>query len=73
VEPTFDEPEAEPLITGPQLTKLNILLTEAGITDRAAKLAYVGEVVGRQIASSKVLTKSEASTVIDALEQEDRA
>ena len=69
VEPTFDEPEPEvPLITGPQLTKVNLLLTKAGITERDDKLAYVGEIVGHPIASSKDLTKSEAHKVIDALE-----
>jgi hypothetical protein len=67
VEPTFDDPEPEPLITGPQLAKLNILLTEAGIKDRDEKLQRVSQIVGRQIGSSKELTKAEASKVIEAL------
>jgi hypothetical protein len=67
VEPTFDDPEPEPLITGPQLAKVNILLTNAGLTARDEKLQRVSEIVGRQIASSKELTKAEASAVIEAL------
>lgn len=70
VEPTFDEPEepSEPLITGPQLTKLSLLLNTAGYTERGPKLAFVREFTGRDIASSKELTKHEASALIDRLE-----
>lgn len=62
-----DEPEAEP-ITKAQLTKLHTLLTRAGITDRDEGLAYYAQVIGRDVASSKDLTKAEASKVIDRLE-----
>lgn len=67
------EPEiidAEPLpevevITGPQLTKLNIILQEQGLTERDDKLAYLSSYLERPIASSKDLTKAEAHRLID--------
>jgi hypothetical protein len=68
VEPTFDDPEPEPLITGPQLAKLNILLTAEVGSDRTAKLDYVTESIGREVKSSKDLTKAEAHNLIDFLE-----
>ena len=63
------EPVAAPLeATAPQLTKLAILCKEKrGVDDRAARLAVVCEVIGREIASSKELTSAEASRAIEAL------
>lgn len=55
-------------ITKPQLTKLHILLTENGYTDRAAGLAYLSDQVGRALESSKEMTKAEANRIIDALD-----
>ena len=66
--PTID-PRDVPA-TRPQVQKLNILLQEAGITDRDDKLAYLSGNVGRGLDSSKDLTKAEANTLIDMLEQE---
>lgn len=82
VEPPLDEPAVdtetgeildaevvdEPTtITDAQQRKLRVLLKEVGMSDRAAILAYVGGVVGREVESSKSLTKDEASAVIEAL------
>lgn len=56
------------LITAAQLKKLAIVLREAGFTDREAKLGFVTTAIGRDIASSKELTKTEAKNIIDTLE-----
>jgi hypothetical protein len=64
-----DEP---PLATKAQLTKIAILCKEKrGVTDRAARLAVVCEVIGREIESSAQLFLSEASTAIETLSAED--
>lgn len=59
----------EPPITEAQLKKLHASFNDHGIDDRDDRLAYVADVLGRQVASSKDLTKDEASRVIDALSQ----
>lgn len=64
------QPEGDPRDVGPtqpQLTKLNILLEERGFTERPAKLAELSTRVGREVSSSKDLTRAEASTLIDEL------
>lgn len=58
-------PSPEP-ITKPQLTKLHILLEENGMGEREAGLAFLSKQVGRELTSSKDLTKAEASRIIDA-------
>lgn len=71
-EPSLDEgapldiPYSEP-ITDAQVKMLAASMNERGITDRADALAYVAEVIGRQVDSRKELTKDEASRVIDSL------
>jgi hypothetical protein len=74
-EPEFDpEPEPEPalpveeLITQPQMRKMQALFSEKGFRDRDDRMAYVNEIVGIEVASSKDLTKDQASLVIDALD-----
>ena len=42
---------------------------DAGLSDRDAGLEYLSEQVGREVTTSKDLTKDEASRVIDRLEQ----
>ena len=61
-------PPAEPMSTLPQQKKLAILLGEAGVTDRAAKLAYLKEQFKRDFTTSKQLTRDEISGLIDFLE-----
>lgn len=58
--------------TRPQVEKLNIQIKERGITDRAAKLKFISarKEVNRPLTSSSDLTVSEASKLIDALDQE---
>jgi len=73
-EPEPDEP-AEPgpvldPITTAQLTKLNIILQEQGLTERGDKLNYLSTYLARPIASSKDLTKQEAHRLIDEHETE---
>ncbi|MGW9541946.1 recombinase RecT [Streptomyces anthocyanicus] len=58
--------EVEPaMVTKAQLAALHASLSDIGITDREDGLTYVSEVVGRTIASTKDLTRDEASRVID--------
>jgi hypothetical protein len=58
------EPEP-PLATQAQHRKMHALFREAGITDRDERLAAVGHILGRDLETSKTLTKVEASKVID--------
>lgn len=70
--PGEEEPAeaAEPdPVTDAQLKKLHASFGDFGIEDKAARLAYCCEVIGREITSSLELTKDEASLVIDRLEQ----
>lgn len=59
----------EDLITAAQLKKLHATFNDHGIEDRDDRLRYTVDVIGREVASSKELTKDEASRVIDALER----
>jgi hypothetical protein len=60
-------PENATLITGPQSRILHALLNENGLGNRDDGLAWIGSRIGREIDSSKELTKAEASKVIEAL------
>ncbi len=64
------EPETDSGITDAQMHKLQALLKQKGLTSRDLALAFVGDALGRDVASSKDLTKGEASKVIDALDKE---
>jgi hypothetical protein len=61
------EPAAEP-ITAAQLKKLHAAMGDRGLSDRAAGLDYLSQILGRQVETSKELSKDEASRVIDLLE-----
>lgn len=56
------------LITDPQQRKLHALLRDNAMTDREHTLAWIGELTGRTVQSTKELTVAEAGTVIDALD-----
>ena len=62
--------EETALLSRDQLTKLHILLKEAGLGDRDAGLDWLDDAIGHPIESSKQLTRGEASRVIDILEHE---
>lgn len=76
-EPDFEETPiaedvalpAEELITPAQMKKLHASFNDKGFVDRDDRLAYVAEIVGIEVTSSKDLTKDQASRVIDALDQ----
>ena len=51
-----------------QLKKLMALFNEHGYVERNARLALAVSVVGREVASSNDLTKTEAARLIDHLE-----
>ncbi|MEO3860952.1 hypothetical protein [Acrocarpospora sp. B8E8] len=61
-------PTAERMISEPQQKKMGALMREAGITDRDTALAFVADVIGREVASRNELTLAEAGRVIDYLE-----
>lgn len=68
VSPTPPPPAASSdLITKAQLTKLHILLGEAGLEERVAGLAYLSDVLDRPVDSSKTLSKAEGTKVIETL------
>jgi hypothetical protein len=77
-EPPPAEPVQEPVqataerveepITPKQLTALNAMLTsDYDLTDRADKLAFLSAELGREIGSSKEVTKAEAKRLLDSL------
>jgi len=76
-EPELDEPtphveaatDPEP-ITPAQVKKMAASMNDLGMTDRKMALAYVADVIGRDVESRNDLTKSEAHRVIDALERD---
>lgn len=80
-EPDFDEPAptasaatdedfgpAEP-VTQAQLAKMHAQFGDLGVEDREAGLALIGAIVGRDVDSSKRLTKQEATQLIDELDR----
>lgn len=83
-EPEFDEPDQSPQepvkataergddpITPKQLTALNAALSsDLGLTDRQDKLAFLSGELGREIESSKDVTKHEAMRLLDKLAAE---
>lgn len=70
-EPVVDQlpSGADEPITQAQLTKLHTVLSKCGVTTNTAKRDDVSALVGRQIESTKDLTKAEAITVIDVVER----
>lgn len=65
----IDVSDAVVLITEPQMKKMQALFHEKGFTDRTDRLDYVRDIVQIDVASSKELSRDQASTVIDALDK----
>ena len=49
------------------LTALHAALNSAGLTERADKLKFCGDVVGREVSSSADLTRAEVGDCLDTL------
>ena len=66
---TVDQP-AEPKNPGndPQRRKMMALFGQAEITDRAERLMYVADVIGREVETTNDLTDAEVSAVVGKLE-----
>ncbi len=64
-EPDFGQPAES--VTDAQLDALHATFSGVGVADRDARLAYCRNLIGRDITSSKDLTKAEASLIIDVL------
>lgn len=62
-----------PVVSKEQLTKIHTCFTELGILSREDKLEYAISTVGRPLNSSTELTKAEARTLINRLEEDLRA
>jgi len=60
-------------ISPAQIKTIGAAMTRLGMTDRAVAIAYVGDVVQREITSRKDLTKDEASKVIRSLLADENA
>lgn len=74
-EPELDEPASEVAfepITPNQQKKLHTVLGKLGLADRDRGLAAIAAILGREIESTKDLSKQDAMTVIDALEAEEQ-
>ncbi|MGH3954497.1 MAG: hypothetical protein ACRDTI_10725 [Mycobacterium sp.] len=61
----------EPGITDPQLKKLHVLFGKHGLNERQAGLDWLTAATGREITSSKDITRQEAIKVIDMLENDE--
>lgn len=55
------------MISTAQLKKLHATFTDVGLTDREQGLAYLSDVLGHEVKSSKDLTKDEATKVLGEL------
>lgn len=79
-EPEFDEPaepakappaeRTEPLRSEAQSKAIHAGLTALNIKDRDAGLAFISQIVGAEIASTKDLSKAQASRVIEYIKAE---
>ena len=69
IEPTPEEPIVGD-ITAAQLKHLHASLNSMGVKDRTQGLHMLGKIIGREISSTKELSKAEAAKLIDALQDE---
>lgn len=66
---------AEPasgLSTDQQRTRIHTMFAKAGVTDRAEKLSFCSDVIGREITTTNELSADEADKVIAALREAER-
>lgn len=68
-EPNLPPADTEPAISEPQLRKLHATLGDLGVTERDDALDLLGRLAGRELDSSKNLTRAEATRVIDELDR----
>lgn len=66
---TESPPQRADIISDAQMKKLHVLFNAEGLTDRESRLAWCAQAISRDITTSKDLTKSEASSLIELLEQ----
>lgn len=66
VQRLVDAPVDDGAITADQLTALNTLMESLARTSREEKLAYLTEALGREITSSRDVTREEADELIEA-------
>ena len=64
--PMGDDPN---LISKAQIGMMLSIMQKLGVHDRLIRLAFVRDLIGREIDSSKEMTKAEASKVIDRLKE----
>jgi len=69
---TSEHPSPADPVTPAQLKKIGAAMSAADIKERDLALAFVAEVIGREVSSRGELTKDEAHDVIEALEDPDR-
>ncbi|HET6917296.1 MAG TPA: ERF family protein [Acidimicrobiales bacterium] len=72
------KPPAEPwpearTVSQAQVNLMGTLMSKLGMTDRTLALAYVKDVIGREVASRNDLTVNEAAQVIESLKNDERA
>lgn len=65
------DPERSDAATPAQVQRLAIAMGNAGITEREARLDWLSGRLNREVTSSKELTRAEAASAINALEQGD--
>jgi hypothetical protein len=65
VQPLADAP---PPPQAPDLAPMFALLTDAGLGDKEAALAFIGDKIGRTVTTTKELSRDETATVVRALE-----
>jgi hypothetical protein len=66
--PAPSVPEAEPGPTKAQLSLMHVLARKCGLATPEARRAYVGEILGREVATSRDVTQAEMARVIDTLQ-----
>jgi hypothetical protein len=71
VQPLADAPPKTDSADAGQLRAINDGLVRLGITDGAAKLATVAQVIDREVASAKELSPAEAAAVLGWIEHEE--